>query len=92
LWSATQSETLDERPISLDVGLGYVIEKPAALADQQHQAAPAVVVVLVLFEVLCEMRYPISKDCDLDLRRTRVTFVRRVLVNDLLFGFSIDRH
>src|SRR5215207_2394617 len=88
----TQPEPFDERPVPLDVGLGYIVEQPAPLPNQQHQAAPAVVVVLVLFEVLGEMRDPLGEDCDLDLRGTRVAIARRVLVNDLLLRCSIDRH
>jgi hypothetical protein len=49
-------------------------------------------VVLVLFEVLGEMRDPLGEDSNLDLGRTRVTFAGGVLVNDLLLGLSVNRH
>src|SRR5215204_2375177 len=90
--SATQPEAFDERPVTLDIGLGHVVEQPAPLPDQQHQASPAVVVVLVLFEMLSEMRDPLGEDCDLDLRGTRVAIAGCVLVNDLLLGCSVERH
>jgi hypothetical protein len=62
------------------------------LPNEQHQASPAVVVMLVLFEVLGEMRDPRSEDGDLDLWGTRVAIAGRIFVNDLLFRCSVDRH
>src|SRR5215204_3070488 len=52
-WSLpAETESLDQRPVASDVGLGEVLQQPASPADQQQQAAPAVVVVLVRAQVL----------------------------------------
>src|SRR5688572_30600324 len=51
-WLAAQAEPLDERAVSGDVRLRQVVQQPATPADQQEQAPPAVVVVLVHLEVL----------------------------------------
>ena len=76
---ATQTEFFDQAPVALDVGLGQVVEQPTALADQQQQASPAVVVVLVLLEVLSEVCNPAGEHGDLNFRRTGVTLVGGVL-------------
>src|SRR5215204_6267445 len=69
-----------------------MVEQPSALADQQHQATPAVVVVLVLLEVLGQVGDALGQDRHLNLRRTGVTLGCGVLVDDLLLGCSVDRH
>ena len=53
---APDAEALDERAVPLDVGGLQVLEQAATLADQQQQAAPAVVVVLVGLQVLGQVR------------------------------------
>ena len=55
--STAKAETLDQGSIPFDVGLGDIVEEPSALTDQQHQATPTVVVVLVLLEVLGQVRF-----------------------------------
>src|SRR3954453_7475607 len=89
---APKAEALDQGPVALDVGLGDVVEQAATLADQEHQAPAAVVVVLVLLEVLGQVSDPLREDRDLDLRGTRVALRRRVLGDDLLLFCSVDRH
>jgi len=49
---AAQSETLDERAVTLDVDVLEVAQETAALSDEQQQATTRVVVVLVLLQVL----------------------------------------
>src|SRR5690606_7581713 len=90
--SAAQAQTLDQRPVALDVGLLEVAEQALALADQQQQAASAVVVVLVLTGVLGELLDPGGQERDLDLRRAGVALGRGVLLDDLLLGGSVHRH
>src|SRR4051794_28208072 len=64
---SAQAETLDDRPIPVDVGLGQVVEQPAALTDQQQQPPAAVVVVLVLAQVLGEVADAPRQQRDLHL-------------------------
>src|SRR3954453_5168834 len=65
---SAQAEALDDRPIPVDVGLGEVVQQPAALADQQQQPPTAVVVVLVRAQVLGEVADALRHQRDLDLR------------------------
>lgn len=47
-----QAEPLDETPISLDILVSQVVEKPAALTHHHQKAPPAVMVFLMHLEVL----------------------------------------
>ena len=60
------AEAFDQRPVTLNVCLGDVVERPASLSTSSINPTTAVVVVLVLFEVLGEMRDR-GEDGDLDL-------------------------
>ena len=84
--SAPQTQTSDEGPVAFDVLATEVVEQPPALADQHQQAAPAVVVVLVLTEMLSELVDPLGEQRDLDLGRSRVAVVVSVLGHDFLGG------
>src|SRR6185437_10522956 len=46
------AESADDGAVALDVVLAHVVEQPAALTDELHQAAPGVVVPFVLLQVL----------------------------------------
>ena len=89
---AAQAEALDQRAVPRDVGAPQVAEQAAAAADEQQQAAAAVVVVLVHLQVLVQVVDPAGHERDLDLRRTGVTLIDRVLRKDLLLNFSVERH
>src|SRR4051794_14177041 len=89
---AAQAETLDERAVPVDVLLAQVAEEAAALADQQEQTTTAVVVVLVLLQVLGEVLDALSEHRHLDLGRTGVALVRRVLGHDLALDGSLEGH
>src|SRR5262249_13935362 len=77
-----------------DVGLVQVVQQPAALTHEQQQATTRVVVVLVLLEVLRQVADAVAEQRDLDLGRTGVALLGRVLRDDLLLGLRIgaDRH
>ena len=60
-----------------------VVEQAAAAVDHLQQAAPAVVVLLVLLEVLGELRDPRGEQRDLDFRGTGVAGAALVLFDDL---------
>jgi hypothetical protein len=88
--SATEAETLDQGAVTLDVSLGHVVEQATTLTDQEHQAPAAVVVVLVGFEVLGQVRDASGEDGNLDLRRAGIALGRRVLFNGLLLVGSVE--
>jgi len=87
-----QPKALDQRAVPVDVGVAQVGQQPAAAAHEQQQAAAAVVIVLVHLEVLVQVVDPAGHKRDLDLRRTGVTLICRVLREDLLLDFGVERH
>ena len=91
---ASQAEAGDDRAVALDVGLLQVVEETTALAHEEQQSPTAVVIVLVLLEVLGEVRDAVAQQRDLHLGGTGVALESGVLGDDLLLGFcvSTDRH
>ena len=89
---APDAEALDERAVPLDVGGLQVLEQAATLTDQQQQAAPAVVVVLVGLQVLSEVGDALAQKRDLDLGAAGVALFGSVLGDDGLLDFSVERH
>lgn len=65
-----------------------VVEQATPLADQHKQAAARAVVLLVRFEVVCELADAFTDDGDLNLGTSRVSRVRLVPVNDRLLLLS----
>src|SRR5699024_1653923 len=87
--SATQSERGDQRAVALDVDLAQVFQQPAALADQQQQASPGVVVLLVVLEMLGEPLDALREQRDLNFRGAGVALVRGVFGNDSLLDIRL---
>src|SRR5829696_3046163 len=87
-----QAESLDQRPVAGDIGLGEVLQQAAAAADEQQQPAPAVVIVLVRAQMLGQVRDPSRQHRHLDLGRTRVTVGGRVVRHDLLLHVAGQSH
>ena len=83
----TDAQLSDDGTVTLDVVLGQVVEQVAATANHLHQAAAAVVVVLVGLQMLGQVVDSSGQDSDLNLRRTGVAFVQAVVYNDLGFFF-----
>src|SRR5207248_6492855 len=85
-------ETVDELAVPGRV-LGFeVVEKPPALADELEQAAAGVMVLLVRLEMLGEVMDALGEQCDLDLRRAGISFVRAELLHHRrLAGLVVQR-
>src|SRR5580698_5659508 len=75
----SNAETADDGAVALDVLLADVIEQPAAMTDELHQAPPGVVVPFVLLEVLRKVVDPAGQQCDLHLGRAGVRVMEPVL-------------
>ena len=85
----TQAELCDDRTIAVDVLLGKIVQKASALTDHHQKAAAGMVVVLVDAKVLGELVDPGGQNSDLDLGRTGVAGMGRVLLDDSsLFFFA----
>ena len=84
----SEVQLVDDRAVTLDVGLLEVAEKVSSVADHLLKSATAVVVLVVVLEVFCKILDPVSKERDLYLGRTCVALMSSVLLNDcLLFVF-----
>ena len=78
----TNTQLGDEGTIALNVLLGQIIQKAAALTDHLIEAPAAVVVVDVDLQVLGELVDPLGEDSDLDLGGTGVALVGAVGLDD----------
>src|SRR5258706_10601979 len=58
---AAQTVLLEDRAIPLDVDALHIIEHPTATADEHEQAPPAVVVLLVILKMACELVDPLGE-------------------------------
>jgi hypothetical protein len=79
---SAKTKSLDQRTVTCDVNALEVSEKAATLTDHEEQATTAVVVVLVLLEVLGEVLDALAENSNLNLRRTGVTWVGCILVDN----------
>ena len=86
---SAQTQTLDQGAVTVDVNALEVIKHTTTVADHQQQTTTGVVIVLVLLEVLGQVGDTLGQQSHLDLGGTGVTFVRRVLVDNL--GLLVSR-
>src|SRR5207248_3102746 len=89
---SAEAESLDQRPVPLDVHLHHVVQQPAATADQQQEPATGVVVVLVRAQVVGQTGDALGQQRDLGLGGPGVRVVHAVLGQDLLLFFGGQRH
>ena len=85
---STQTQTLDEGTVTVDVNALEVVKQATTVTDHQLHTTTGVVVVLVLLEVLGQISDTLAQQSNLDLRRAGVTFMGRVLSDDFLLFFS----
>ena len=86
---ATDAQFLDQVLIARFFFALQVVQQLTALSNHLQKATTTVVVLLVGFEVLGERVDARGQDCDLDFRRTGVTFSSLVFADDLRFAFYI---
>jgi hypothetical protein len=80
---AAKAEALDQCAVTLDFYLLEVAKEALALTHEKKESTTRVVVVLVLLKVLGEVFDAASKNCNLNFRRTGVTWVGCEFVDDL---------
>ena len=85
----TQSELRDYCTIALNIFLLEIVEQAAALTDHLKKATAGMVILMVDFEMLSELRDTLREDSDLNLGRTCIGFVEAVVRYNLsLFLFE----
>src|SRR5581483_1528155 len=90
--SPANSQPVDELLIPVFVGRLDVVEQAAPLAHQLEQPAPRMVVLGMRLEVIGQIGDPLGQDRDLDLRRTGISRLGRIFLNELLLAHSANRH
>lgn len=84
----SQTQLADNGTVALDVSLLQVVQKISSVTDHLLQTAAAVEVLLVGSEVLGQVCDAVRQDRNLNLRRTGVSLVGGVLLDDAeLFFF-----
>lgn len=88
----TQAEGFDEFLVAGGIDFFEVVEEAAAVGDEFHQAAAAVHILLVGFEVLGEVGDTLGQDGDLDFGRAGVFFGAGVGFDQFGLAFGGDGH
>lgn len=93
----TQTELLDDRTVTSDIGLLEVCEKVSSVTDHLEKAATAVVILVVRLHVFGQIVDAVGQECNLNLGRTGVSLVHCVLLDDSLLcvlvhcGFHLSK-
>src|SRR5262249_8342026 len=90
--SAPQAERIDQLAIAVEVLALQVVEQRAALADHLEEATPAVVVLVVVLQVLGQVRDALGQERDLNLWRTGVAWALLELRDGLGFANGRNGH
>ena len=86
----TESEWADQLTVTVNVCAAKVCQQVTTVTDFFHQTTVSSVVFFVLFDMVVKVVDFPSKDSNLNLYWTSVTFVTCVLCNDFIF-FSLLR-
>ena len=68
----TQTQSLDDGTVAIDVASLQVVQQSAALADQAGQGTLGAVVLAVLLHVLSQVADAVAEECNLALGTSRV--------------------
>ena len=82
---ATQSESLHDVAVTLDVVLLQIVEKSAALAYKLGKSSSSTIIFTVHLQVLRQMGNTVGEQCYLALSGTSISVRLPVLSKDLLF-------
>ena len=89
---APDAEIGDQGLVPLKIRLLQVIEETAPLGHNPQQAAPAVVILVILLEMGLKIEDPCRHERNLRFRATRVTRVTLVFLEDRLTLNLSNRH
>jgi hypothetical protein len=81
--SLPDAELLDERSVTGNVSTSEIVEEPAALADQLHEATTGMVILRMRLEVSSQVVDALGEQRSLHLGRTGVGPVTLVSLPDL---------
>src|SRR5688572_18611604 len=79
----TDAELVDDRAVTLHVGLPEVVEKTATAADELQEAAAGMMILRVRLEVLSEVGNAVREECDLHFWRPGIGVMDAILVDEV---------
>ena len=85
----SETQTLDNGTITLNVVLHEVVQKLSSLADHLEQTSAGVVVLGVNLQMSGKSVDPVRENCDLDFGRTGVALVSRVFPDQVCLDFAL---
>ena len=77
-------QLFDDSSVSLDVDLLQVVEQISSVSYHFEKTAAAVIVLVIVFEMLGQIVYSVCENRNLNFRRTRVSLVNGVFLNNSL--------
>ena len=83
-----EAEGLDDGTIAVDVLVIEVLQQLTTLTYEHRQRTCCVVILVILLQVLCQVRDAIAEECNLCLCGTGIFSTFAILTEDFLFlGF-----
>jgi hypothetical protein len=76
-----ETELGDDRPVSLDVVFGDIVEHSATSTNKHQETSPTVMVLLVGLQMIGEVVDAIGQQRNLDLRRACIAVVKGVIAD-----------
>src|SRR4051794_8296960 len=89
---AAEPEPAYDRAVAVVVVAHQVRKQSTPLSNELEETAPRVMILGKAVQMLVQARDPLRQECDLDLRRARVTLVQGVLGDDASLCFPRERH
>ena len=89
-FSVAQTQSLDERPVTVEILVLEIPKQSAAFADHFQKAATGMEVLSVDLQMLCELSDALRQHRHLDLGRPCIARVYPVFRDNSLFLFSLQ--
>jgi hypothetical protein len=88
---STQSQLVDQGLVATLIVASKVVEQASPLAHEHQKPAARVVVLDVDLEMVGELGYALTEECDLHLARSGVPGLALVLAYDLVPAFGVQQ-
>ena len=85
----TEAQSGDQIAIALDIVVFEVVQETTTTTDEHQKTTTAVVVIFVRFKMFRQNIDALRQQRNLNLRRTRVTFVTTKLADNLSFDCTM---
>src|SRR3546814_876940 len=87
-----KTQIRDKFRVAARVFLFSIVKQAAALVDEQQKAMTAVVILVMTFEMLGQVRDALGQDRHLHLGRTRIAILAGMFLDEFLLALSGNRH